>query len=986
MSNVNSILNSKGTFKKKLSAFTALLTFVSVSTLTLSAGALDVTTSTPKDVLGKTDNMDVLSGQNTGHDLDVNLNSGVKGDVGQVDWGKFDVAKDGHVNFGFSGLSQTIINRVLGGKSSEILGKLTSSCIDGTCTNYDATSKVILINPAGVMFGQGSAVDLNSFTISTFDFKNSKNLNGLQGAEKTAYYEGVLKKISPIKEVNGENKFGDIVFDAKETERFEQAGAFGKDGGLTKQQYLDGQSKITFDGATLDVDKSFAAVADQILYKDSVLKTGSNYNYKPNGSNESYSNARLVTADGVTFRYLNNGYINSDLVKDDTRNVERSLDIVNTTRRGDTIKDAKINPDIRTGNFKAINKSNNEKSDITIKDSIIKGVKLVNKEDGNIYIEGSHNVSIDNSRLETKNTTVAEDNSSTRSQKGGKIDIIAGGDLSVNDTLMMTAASTGDDATAGDITLKAGSDKTASVKGNSKLLASGNLNITAGSKVDIDNSLIHAGNTAGAADSKDINIKAKDEVKVGKGSTLRATGDVSLEAVDNAGNYTGSVFVNYYKDEQGTPKNQTGTSEGDTIIIAENGTLTMHGKDTSIDNASLVYKDLSFYDKKQDDDSHTNNVTLSNKLTFTEMNEANKPTGNINIETNGAVNLVGADMKVANVKVNFGRTSSGSLDDDKTVDAITYTRSVDSNTATNIKVTSTKNNVTSTLSNLKATNDIELHTLNDNASVQLNGTTANAGNDLKLQSDGGKVKIGKFGSTNSQLKADHDLSIIAKDTVKFGTAMNTDNVTIEQGSSIEAGNNMLVQSTAENVEGERTTMPSLKYGKRLEFNAHKKNIFSSADSLKSVNVDYVAGEANEFTTNNDIQFVDSTFKSPSNSVTTKNGDVILNNLQIKSATGNGSEDALDAQTRTKITAGGRVTTKDVTGKYNSDKAQQPHTFPQTVDVDGAKNYDTSEDTVLDVGNTKLVVRTSVPTNTNNNGKNDQNGFTSQKRSQQRSRS
>ena len=122
----------------------------------------------PGDVLGHTGNTEIVDGGNKNPNrADVNVKGG-NGAVGQVDWKDFNVQKDQHLNFGFSGLSQTVINRVLGGRLSEIYGRITNSCINGgDCASFANTSKVILINPAGVMFGQGSQVDLNSFTIST---------------------------------------------------------------------------------------------------------------------------------------------------------------------------------------------------------------------------------------------------------------------------------------------------------------------------------------------------------------------------------------------------------------------------------------------------------------------------------------------------------------------------------------------------------------------------------------------------------------------------------------------------------------------------------------------------------------------------------------------------------------------------------------------------------------------------------------------------
>ena len=201
-------------FKKKITAFTAMLAFLSITGATAMAASVD-------DVINNTNNIGFSTSDNR---LDVNVIGGQHGAVGQVDWNDFSVGKGEHVNFGFSGLSQTVINRVLGGKLSDIQGKITNSCINGgACDSYAATGKVILINPAGVMFGAGSMVDLNSFTVSTFDFKGAQNLRNMTESQMAAYQANVLNKLSPTPEVNGENRVhGSITFDSNYTEAFEE--------------------------------------------------------------------------------------------------------------------------------------------------------------------------------------------------------------------------------------------------------------------------------------------------------------------------------------------------------------------------------------------------------------------------------------------------------------------------------------------------------------------------------------------------------------------------------------------------------------------------------------------------------------------------------------------------------------------------------------------------------------------------------------------
>ncbi|RIY33155.1 filamentous hemagglutinin N-terminal domain-containing protein, partial [Psittacicella gerlachiana] len=59
-----------------------------------------------------------------------------------------------------------VLNRVLGGEVSKILGSLQSN------------GKVFIVNPAGIVFGKNAAVDVSSLVASTLDITNEDFLNG----------------------------------------------------------------------------------------------------------------------------------------------------------------------------------------------------------------------------------------------------------------------------------------------------------------------------------------------------------------------------------------------------------------------------------------------------------------------------------------------------------------------------------------------------------------------------------------------------------------------------------------------------------------------------------------------------------------------------------------------------------------------------------------------------------------------------------------
>ena len=906
-------------FKKKITAFTAMLAFLSITGATAMAASVD-------DVINNTNNIGFSTSDNR---LDVNVVGGQHGAVGQVDWNDFSVGKGEHVNFGFSGLSQTVINRVLGGKLSDIQGKITNSCINGgACDSYAATGKVILINPAGVMFGAGSMVDLNSFTVSTFDFKGAQNLRNMTESQMAAYQANVLNKLSPTPEVNGENRVhGSITFDSNYTDAFEEEGlSFNKGDTFVK---LDGATFAHFnpDGTISESDpnKSLAIVSDNITYKDSLIRTGSNNNYVTSAGSQSFSNVRLITADGVTFDYLANGYLDTYKVAEDTASdVQRNI----------TIDNSGLAPDqtaIQAGDVHIINKSNAEGSNIKISNSIIKGTKLINKENGDIMIVGSHDVLVDNSRLETVNTYAKDENGvmqSTEGQNGGEVFISADKDVTVKDSLVYTAGSKGqpEGSNAGKVRIFSYGGK--ATVDNSKVIANGDAAIQSTDKVEINDSLVKTQNTVDSNDITNIKISAADEVKIGT-SIVNADGNINIRSEYSDNSLAGNIIITSDLDKNG--QNQT--------LIAAGDKLSIQGSNTLIDNSSLVYDEIKFYN---DGTTGLNNVTVANNSTFSPIGPDGKVSGDVTLETNGNFTLDNATMKRAAYSLKFDRNEDGSLVDDGTKDAINYKLTINTADANNLSVTSTEGdvNVVNT-SNVHTNQDINL--LSKKGDVKIDNSTLKADRNLKAEA----TKGGMFVKNDSNITGGNDVTLEAYESIVFGEK-GAENINIDNSSKIASGSDMYITSTGGDIIGEKTTMPILEYGDRLTFNAKGDNIFTSEDSLKSVNVDYIAGGANKFYTQDDIQFVNSTFEAPENFIES-GSDVIMNNLTIKQATANAKD------TVTEIYANGDVTTDDVTGTAAQDVAEKTHKFPQSVSVD----RNGTGKTVLDINKTKLKITTET---------------------------
>ncbi|HEY4145951.1 YDG domain-containing protein, partial [Pinirhizobacter sp.] len=74
-----------------------------------------------------------------------------------LNWQNFDIGANQTVNFVQPGASSIAVNRVLGNTASDILG------------NLNANGQVWLINPNGVLFGQGAQVNVGGIVASTLD-------------------------------------------------------------------------------------------------------------------------------------------------------------------------------------------------------------------------------------------------------------------------------------------------------------------------------------------------------------------------------------------------------------------------------------------------------------------------------------------------------------------------------------------------------------------------------------------------------------------------------------------------------------------------------------------------------------------------------------------------------------------------------------------------------------------------------------------------
>lgn len=103
-----------------------------------------------------------------------------------IDWRSFDVAANERVEFIQPSSSSIALNRVLGNRGSEILGRI------------DANGQVMLVNPNGVVFGKNSIVNVGGMIASGLSIDPTSFINGdfalnsIDGAEGKVINYGII--------------------------------------------------------------------------------------------------------------------------------------------------------------------------------------------------------------------------------------------------------------------------------------------------------------------------------------------------------------------------------------------------------------------------------------------------------------------------------------------------------------------------------------------------------------------------------------------------------------------------------------------------------------------------------------------------------------------------------------------------------------------------------------------------------------------------
>ena len=99
-----------------------------------------------------------------------------------INWQSFSIGASELTKFNQQSASSAVLNRVVGADPSSILGQLQSN------------GKVFLINPAGIVFGQGAKIDVAGFAASTANISNADFIAGRNKFEAGALQGNIVNQ------------------------------------------------------------------------------------------------------------------------------------------------------------------------------------------------------------------------------------------------------------------------------------------------------------------------------------------------------------------------------------------------------------------------------------------------------------------------------------------------------------------------------------------------------------------------------------------------------------------------------------------------------------------------------------------------------------------------------------------------------------------------------------------------------------------------
>lgn len=683
-----------------------------------------------------------------GTNMNIVVGSGQKYDVDTIIWKDYNIGANGKVNYEFTNHHQTSINKVdAAGGLSQIYGKIRNSSCAGC--GYEKTGKIFLLNPNGVLFGENADVNLNSFTVSTFD----------------ANYDETTKTLNLDR------------------------GGKTSDFGIT-----------VYNTAEIRGDKGVNFVSDNVvLYKGSLISTNTGVNSslldaEGNTVGTAVGKVKIITADGINFVFYENGGVKE----------------INNTIVSDKKMTINVNGEITTGEIDIRNHSTNTESEINVNEGILKATKAEIGNNGNIWLTANNKVVLDGANFTTdgENSNIGGNVVITAGQKisiGGTDANIYGEEFNGSTTIKaignieLTATNEIDGEILidgsileadGNVNLKANGLIGKILIDGSTLKAKENLNFKADSLQEIkNNSNLEGKNITFEAASLIVPISTVNTVKIDN-SSVTATENLNIYNVSddveliNAnvkanGNFTvvasGNITV---KDSSNVEANNINFGP---IVGSTNPPTKIHPYSTNILNSSLKANDK---------------ITMSGKaVTF---NKANIEAGN---EFNANALINGSDESGAGSIVFNGTTSINAPKINLNAeDTIFHFPSMENQfIQTEEGILDAKGNKVT----LNAGNSIDIHLMNIGNKDK--GLIAETNGDLNIEADG-DLSVSRLVSKNGDLTLKADKVFAGKE---YTTEQKLNDDLVNDRSYIEVRNGTFTSITANDkyvvtASGERT--------------------------------------------------------------------------------------------------------------------------------------------------------------------------------------
>ncbi|WED21001.1 YDG domain-containing protein [Vibrio sp. JC009] len=569
----------------------------------------------------------------SGNTMTINQNSQKAG----INWNTFNIGSQASVNVVQPNTSSSLLNRVTGVDPSQILGQL------------NANGQVILINPNGVVFGQGAQVNVGSVIASTLELSNENFKAGVLEFNS----DGQAADLFNMGQIQADTAIfiaGKIVNDGSVISRDVALAA-----GSRVRVSFDEEQLISVDVEAADwnaaIDNGGVIVADGGLAIVKANVASSYLSDVVSGVSESASGVEIV--DGRIKLVSSSGTIQADdIVVDAGDNgsavISGELDASSDTAKGGTVtvtggavsieSTAEVHADGKTGGgevylgggWQGEDPEIRQAVSTTIEEGALVTANATETGDGGTIVAWSD---IDNAESVTEVHGSLEAKGGSESGNGGQIET-SGHSLDVNDITVSTSAENGESgkwlldpydftiaSSGGDIT---GATLSAALASNSVEIqaASGSVSCSGTScgsgdssgngDIYVNDDVSWSANTLTLTADRDININATMSTTGTAALTMTANNNTSddidyfdesvvttADATQDALDSVGRVRVGLASDDSGF----TGS-----VDYGSSGTLTINGQEYYVINSM---DDLASYSG----DLYTANIALGSDIT-----------------------------------------------------------------------------------------------------------------------------------------------------------------------------------------------------------------------------------------------------------------------------------------------------------------------------------------------------------------------------------